>query len=233
MIALIGAMDEEIEEFVRHTTVKERVDWYGLPFVRGSCLGRDVVIAKTGIGKSLSAMTTQRLLDLFPVTSVFFSGIAGALREDIEIGDVVVARDCVQHDFDVSAMGYKRGEIPYTGFRFIPCDEGLFQCALSYIPGEGEGRVLPGRIVTGDQFMAAKNIAGHRYLQEELSGDAVEMEGASVGLVCAYNRVPFLLIRVISDKADGNSPENFKDFLSKASKESWRIVEHTLSSCTA
>lgn len=232
MIALIGAMDAEIDEFVRHTDIVQRLAWQGFPIFRGTCCKRDVVIAKTGVGKSLSAMTTQRLIDSFPIEAVLFSGIAGALREGIEIGDVVIARDCVQHDFDASAVGYKRGEIPYTGFRFIPCDEGLVRCAMQYNPREGEGRVYAGRIVTGDQFLAAKDRSMYRYLRDELQGDAVEMEGASVGLVCTFNGIPFLLIRVISDKADGNSPANFSSFLQRASKESWGIVEHILS-CTA
>ena len=170
-------------------------------------------------------MTTQRLIDVCKPECILFGGIAGSLNPKYSIGDLVIARDCMQHDLDATRFHFRLGEVPFEGIREIPCDPKLARIALSW--DSGETAVHQGRILTGDRFLADKS--SHRLLIEELGGDAVEMEGAGVGIVSHVNRVPFLLIRVISDKADGDAPTNFKVFLRRAADTLFDVVHHLLS----
>jgi 5'-methylthioadenosine/S-adenosylhomocysteine nucleosidase len=226
VIAVLGAINAEIQEFLEHTDAIQEELWGRFVFYRGILAGRKVVIARTGVGKVLSAMLTQRLLDVYQPDALIFTGVAGALRSDLDIGDVVVARDCMQHDFDATPVGILRGEIPYTGYRVFPCDQRLVSAAASW-PGNGH-RVVTGRVLTGDQFFTAGQLASYRYLVDELHGDAIEMEGASVGLVAMVNEVPFVIIRTISDRADTNAMRDFEEFLPEASRNSFRIVQRVL-----
>ena len=226
MIAIAAAMDEEIKEFRNKISGMKTNHWAGFDFYSGKIGVSDIVLVRTGVGKTMSAMLTQKLIDLYNPEFLIFTGIAGALNNQLQIGDVLVAADAVQHDMDATAVGFKRGEIPYSGYRFIKCDQKLLNLVENYSPSGY--KIQKGRILTGDQFLSAAYRENYKYLTEELKGDAVEMEGASAGLVAAVNNVPFLLLRVISDKADGKAPEDFKSFLSGASRKSFEIVSYIL-----
>ena len=226
MIAILGAMDGEIQEFLGVLDRKSEVLWTEFVFYRGLLESKEVVVAKSGVGKTLSAMVTQRIIDEFAPRAILFTGLAGGISPRLEIGDTLIAEDCIQHDLDATALGFKRGEIPFTSHRIIPCDRTLVEAASFCIPAEG--KMVRGRVLTGDQFITQKDLASHRYLVDELKGDAVEMEGASVGLVATVNKVPFLLIRTISDKADSHAKVDFHTFLPKASKNSLHFVRHIL-----
>ncbi|WP_455381914.1 5'-methylthioadenosine/adenosylhomocysteine nucleosidase [Salinispira pacifica] len=237
MIALLGAFDEEITALVQSLEGAEKREWNQFLFHEGTLEGRRVVVAKSGVGKSLAAMLTQKIIDHYAPESIIFTGLAGAINPDLDIGDTVVGRDCLQHDMDATALGFKRGEIPYSNFRVFRCDEELARIALECEPApvsvetgnsDRKPRVAPGRILTGDTFLAQSMMKGRGYLREELAGDAVEMEGASVGLVASVNGVPFLIIRTISDRADGNARVDFNRFVPWASKNSLRFVLHIL-----
>ncbi len=256
----------EISELVRVCEQKKTTDWNGFTFYEGVIEHRDVIIAKSGVGKSMAAMLTQKVIDHYSPKCVIFTGLAGSINPDIFIGDTVVARDCLQHDLDATALGFARGEVPYSPYRVFSCDEHLMELALSCQPatlkpgiqsvrpprertspsGSGHsGRIPPsaasdsesehraprvtaGRILTGDTFLVHSMMETHRYLRGELHGDAVEMEGASVGLVATVNRVPFLIIRTISDRADESAHVDFNRFLPWASNNSLRFVTHVL-----
>jgi adenosylhomocysteine nucleosidase/adenosylhomocysteine/aminodeoxyfutalosine nucleosidase len=226
MIAVLGALDGEIAEFLGALADRREDSWAGFPFYRGRLEGREVVVARSGVGKAMAALFTQRLIDVYAPEALVFCGLAGALREGIEIGDTLVAVDCVQHDLDVEALGFLRGEIPYSGLRFLASDPRLVEAASSCVPVSG--KVVRGRIVTGDVFVTNRAFSSMRYLRDELSGDAVEMEGAAVGLAAFINKVPFVLIRTISDRADTNARADFKAFLPAASRNSLRFVRHIL-----
>jgi adenosylhomocysteine nucleosidase/adenosylhomocysteine/aminodeoxyfutalosine nucleosidase len=219
-------MDGEISEFLRAQSGARRELWNGFEFYPGTMEGREVVVAKSGVGKSMAACVTQRLIDTYEPGEIIFTGIAGALRPDLEIGDVVVARDCLQHDLDATALGFKRGEIPYTQLRVMQCDPELVELAAKVSPLEGKSVV--GRVLTGDQFLVAAQSQSHAYLRDELAGDVVEMEGASVGLVADINRIPFVVIRSVSDKGDGSSALDFAKFLRRVSRNSVHLVRHIL-----
>ena len=133
---------------------------------------------------------------------------------------MVVSRDCVQHDLDVTVLGIPLGQIPFTGYRFLAADPKLLALALA-VPLAGQ-RVVAGRILTGDQFISANDAARQRRLRS-LQGDVVEMEGAAVALVAAVNRIPFVIIRSVSDRADAAAPADFSAGLRRAAANSYAV----------
>jgi adenosylhomocysteine nucleosidase/adenosylhomocysteine/aminodeoxyfutalosine nucleosidase len=226
MIALLGALDGEISEFLTVLENAKKKTWTDFIFYTGVLENQDVIVAKSGVGKVMSALVTQRIIDVYKPEALIFSGVAGGLREGIEIGDTLVAADCVQHDLNAISLGFARGEVPYSPYRILTCDENLVAAALQCVPESG--KVVRGRILTGDQFITNRSLGSLQYLYDDLAGDAVEMEGASVGLVATVNKIPFLLIRTISDRADTNAHLDFKGFLPTASKNSLRFIRHVL-----
>lgn len=231
MTLVLGAMDGEVAAITAGMEVDSRGEWRGFPVVRGTIAGRPVVVSRTGVGKTLSAMLCQHLIDEYAPERIIFTGVAGALREDLEIGDTVIAEDTMQHDIDVTALGFERGRIPYSPYRFFVCDPRLVEAAMAVGGAHGRaqdrphGSVHRGRILTGDQFIAD---AGRREeLASAFDAIAVEMEGASVGLVAAVNATPFLLIRTISDHSDGSAVE-FETVVAFAADNSWHYVRGIL-----
>ena len=217
MIAIIGAMNEEINELCNVMSIEKVDQWQGFKFYIGSFENKKVVVTKTGVGKVLSAMLTQKLISVYGPSHILFTGIAGSLNINYKIGDMVIVNDCIQHDMDATAMGFKLGEIPYTKIHIVKCDNNLIKLANKY--KNSEFSIHNGRVLTGDQFFTHSGKDSHKYLINELKGDAIEMEGASVGTVSSINETPFLIIRIISDKADGKAPKNFSDFLKIASNQ--------------
>ncbi len=226
MIVILGAMDSEIESFLSVMDGRQAHHWHGFEHHQGEIEGRTVLVGKSGVGKVMAAMVTQRLIHEYQPDAVLFTGLAGSLQPHIEIGDTLIARDLVQHDMETSQIGYPRGQIPFTDWRFVPGDERLLRIAEGFQPTQGRAHL--GRICTGDQFITHREMTSHAYLTGELAGDAVEMEGASVAQGCAVNRVPCLVARTISDKADGSAAANFEEFLPRASHNSLDFVRHML-----
>lgn len=226
MIVILGAMDSEISEFLSVLQERQTTVWHGIEEHRGIIDGHPVLISRSGVGKVMAAMRTQHFVDTAAPRAVLFTGLAGGLQSHIAIGDTVLADDLVQHDLDTSELGFPRGHIPYTEIRYLAADPALLALAKAFQPKVG--RVHVGRICTGDQFISHRELASHAYLQEELMGAAVEMEGASVALVCTLNQVPFLVARTISDKADGGAAVNYVDFLPQASLNSLDLIQHML-----
>ena len=224
-IAIIGALDAEIEEYKHHITEIEQVAWHEFVFYTGLWHGKKVVLVKSGVGKVFAAMITQKVIDTYQPECILFTGVAGGLNTSYEVGDVIIARDCIQHDMDATELGFSRGTIPYTKYRFFESDAALKKLALAT---PMEHTLHEGRIVTGDQFLTKKELLAFDYLTKELGGDAVEMEGAAVGQVCTVNQVPFLIIRTISDKADENATLSFTEFLPTVAKNSFHVVSHVL-----
>ncbi|MBN1647795.1 MAG: 5'-methylthioadenosine/adenosylhomocysteine nucleosidase [Spirochaetales bacterium] len=222
MILLLGAMNEEISVYLDYAYDIKKTDWNGFAEYAAKIGNNDVLISKTGVGKSMSALFTQHLVEVYRPDFILFTGLAGALNTCLEIGDILIAEDCIQYDLDASELGFRIGQIPFTDFRLFQSDKKLFDIARDSRP---DGFNLhTGRILTGDKFVSVKNRGLHTTLFAELKGDAVEMEGASVALVSAVNNIPFLLIRAISDKADGNAPKKFNDFLALASRHMLDII---------
>lgn len=225
-IAILGAMDAEIAEFLAHSQVLGREEWQGFVFHTIRLEGREAVLAKCGIGKVFAALVSQRIIDAFAPSRMLFTGVAGALNPAYEIGDVVVARECMQHDVDGRALGFSRGHLLFTDLKIFSADEQMTRLAAA-APAMGH-RVHTGRILTGDQFMTRDEINHHGYLIDEMEGDAVEMEGGAMAQVCAVNRIPFAVVRTISDRADGDAVHDFNRFLPVIAQNSFAITRYVL-----
>lgn len=183
------------------------------------------VVVRCGVGKVLSAMVAQRSLDRFAPRAVALTGVAGALAPDLRPGDAVIARDTLQHDLDVTALGFALGEVPFTGERVFPCDPALVAAASG---ARIDGALRTGRILTGDRFVTGADRACHAHLRADLAGDAVEMEGAAVAQVCTRNGVPFVIVRTISDRADGDAPADFAKVLAFAAANAAAVTRRLI-----
>jgi len=222
--ALVGAMEEELEALL---AAVERP--YGLrlgPFeVTGGVLdGHDVLLAHCGIGKVNAAALTQALL-AHGAVRVVFTGVAGAVQPGLRVGDLVVSTDAVQHDVDVTALGYEPGRVPGEPLSWA-ADPGLRRIALE-AAAEIEGvQTVSGRVASGDEFVAD---AGRvRALRERFGAACAEMEGAAVAQVCARWGVPFVIIRSISDTADHSAQVDFRSFTPLAASRAKHVVRGIL-----
>ncbi|TBL78293.1 5'-methylthioadenosine/adenosylhomocysteine nucleosidase [Paenibacillus thalictri] len=222
-IGLIGAMKEEIEMFHNKLTETVETTKAGIAFTEGLFYGKNVVLCKSGVGKVNAAVTTQILIDTFQVDAVLFTGVAGALDPSLNIGDIVVSTECMHHDMDVTALGFPRGTIPYEATSVFAADRQLADLAFASAEKLAVGKALRGRVLSGDQFIADRGIVSRLY--EELGGSCTEMEGAAVAQACVMNGVPYVVIRSMSDKADGSAHVNFAEFTVLAADNSYQIVE--------
>ncbi|USG67192.1 5'-methylthioadenosine/adenosylhomocysteine nucleosidase [Brevibacillus ruminantium] len=230
-IGIIGAMDEEIALYVDNLAETVTVEKAGITYYEGKWEGTSVVLCKSGVGKVNAAVTTQILIDQFKVDSVIFTGVAGAVHPTLNIGDIVVSTDCLQHDIDVTPLGFAPGQIPFTEKSVWEADPGLIQLAV-HAGRELEAgvQVTTGRILSGDQFVADREKV--QKLHEQFAAHCIEMEGAAVGQVCAMNQTPFVVVRSMSDKADGSAHVNFAEFTKLASERSYAIVRQMLRAMT-
>ncbi|MDF2926835.1 MAG: nucleosidase [Paenibacillaceae bacterium] len=225
-IGIIGAMQEEIELLVRDMSCTSRRTEAGIDFIEGEFCGKRVAVCKSGVGKVNAAVTTQLLILACQAEAVVFTGVAGALDPALEVGDLVVSADCMQHDVDAAALGFPRGIIPYQETSVFVADPKLRQVAYEAGQRLFPGRVRLGRVLSGDQFIADKTLGTS--LHQELSGACAEMEGAAVAQVCVMNGIPFVVIRAMSDKADGSADVSFAEFTELASRKSHQLVEAML-----
>ena len=223
-LAIMSAMPEEIDLYLDTCTITDTHKQAGLTVHEATHHGHDLVLVRAGVGKVNAAMCTQLLIDTFDAETVVCTGAAGALHDDVAIGDIVVAEDCVQYDLRVEPLGFARGQVPYTDLRFFSAAPSLVRAACEVdLPDHSIRR---GRVCTGDRFI--QDATARADIQSDFDGDCVEMEGAAVGQVCTLNDVPFLLVRAISDHADGSSNVDFQAFLEEAAHSSARIVLHLL-----
>ena len=223
-IGIIGAMEEEIVSIHKDMENSELIEHAGIAFHVGQLFGVPVVLCKSGVGKVNAAVCTQVLIDRFGVSRVLFTGVAGAVDPQLEIGDIVISVDCVQHDVDVRALGFERGVIPFAEASIFAADTALVELASKSSETLFDRKVLKGRILSGDQFVADKALVKELY--EQFGGACLEMEGAAVAQVCAMNRVAFVIIRSMSDKADGSAHVNFAEFTKLASERSYQLIAH-------
>ncbi|WP_270172076.1 5'-methylthioadenosine/adenosylhomocysteine nucleosidase [Paenibacillus sp. SYP-B4298] len=226
-IGIVGAMNEEIELLIRHTEIRQTITKAGMTFYEGQLQGQNLWFAKSGVGKVNAAVCTQLLIDL-GAECILFTGVAGALDPRLDIGDIVISTSCMQHDMDVTALGFARGVIPYQEVSDFPADAELIRCAEQVSRRLFDGRYYTGKILSGDQFIASREAV--KELHEQLGGMATEMEGAALAQVCHMNDIPYVVIRSMSDKADGSAHVNFAEFTIQASSHSYQIIEAMLES---
>ncbi|WP_100373792.1 5'-methylthioadenosine/adenosylhomocysteine nucleosidase [Bacillus sp. FJAT-45037] len=227
-VAIIGAMNEEIERMLKEMEVTATLIYAKVSFYEGIMEGNQIVLCKSGVGKVHAALTTQILIDRFEVSNIIFTGVAGALDETLEVGDLVISSSALQHDIDASPLGFKRGDIPmYDGESDFQACPTLIQLAKEAAGALTKRKVITGRILSGDQFIA--NGDEVRQLREDFDGACVEMEGAAVAQVATMNEVPFVIVRSMSDKANGEASMSFNEFTDIASEQSHVLVSQLLS----
>jgi adenosylhomocysteine nucleosidase len=224
MTGIIGALPEELEALHADLEgVREHHDG-GYAIYSGTLFGQPVLLAKSGVGKVNAALLTLLLLQR-GARRIVFTGVAGALAPTLEVGDLVVSTDAVQHDVDATAFGYAPGQVPGSPpvFAADPALRALAVRAAQGLPGV---RVLEGRVASGDQFIHDR--AQVARLRTAFAAACVEMEGAAVAQVCAKWGVPFVIIRAMSDRADGSAETDFAAFSRLAAVTAKRVVRGML-----
>lgn len=226
-IGIIGAMELEVEELKAKMAIRRTEEKASMEFLEGTLNDTEVVIVRSGIGKVNAALCTQILCDVFEVTHIINTGVAGSLKNEIDIGDIVVSTDALHHDVDVRIFGYPLGEVPQIGRLSFPADERLIEIASSTCREVNPDiKVYEGRIVSGDQFISDKQVKDN--IIKNFQGFCVEMESASVAHAAYLNHVPFVIIRAISDKADDSAEMDYPTFEKAAAAHSAALVEHML-----
>lgn len=225
-VGIIGAMDEEIATLLEEIRITEKQEHYGVTYYQGLFDEIPVVLCKSGVGKVNAAITAMTLIQHFQVTSLIFTGVAGALDPNLEIGDIVISKECQYHDMDVTALGYERGIIPYQEESKFPADATLVHWAKAACDQLNNRSVKIGKVLTGDQFISDKKLSSQLY--EEMDGVCAEMEGAAVAHVAHVTKTPYVVIRSISDRADKKADVNFQEFTNLASKRSTYVVKQIL-----
>lgn len=223
-IGIIGAMDLEVAALKKKMKTDTIVEKAGMSFYQGTLNGANVVIVKCGIGKVNAALCVQILADDFHVTHVINTGVAGSLNAKLDIGDILISRDAIHHDMDVTIFGYQLGEVPQMGSREFVADERLVQLAKASCEKVNPGiNAIIGRVVSGDQFISSKEVKER--LITNFQGDCAEMEGASIAHGAHLNGIPFVIIRAISDKADDSAEMDYPSFERAAAQHSAALVE--------
>lgn len=220
---IIGAMELEVEQLIAELVNDKITTKAGMDFHEGLLNGASVVIVRCGIGKVNAALCVQILADIFHVTHVINTGVAGSLNTGLDIGDILISRDALHHDMDVTVFGYQLGEVPQMGFREFKADETLITLAENACrKANPDVNVVLGRVVSGDQFISSKETKEH--LISTFQGDCAEMEGASIAHGAYLNGIPFVIIRAISDKADDSAEMDYPTFEKAAAKHSAALV---------
>lgn len=222
-IGIVGAMEVEIAILKEKMEDVRIIKKASMEFYEGTLAGRKVVVVRSGIGKVNAGICAQILVDVFSVDAIINTGIAGSLNKDINIGDIVLSTDVVQHDMDATGFGYRKGQIPQMPVFFFNADEKLRRLAAEVCKEVNPDiQVFEGRIASGDQFVCAQDVKNG--IVAEFSAYATEMEGAAIGQAAYLNEVPFLIIRAISDKADGSAQMDYSEFEKAAVEHSVKLT---------
>lgn len=224
-IGIIGAMELEVEELKAKMQVNRIVEKAGMKFFEGVLSNTDVVIVQSGIGKVNAGICVQILVDTFEITTVINTGVAGSLNNKANIGDIIISSESQEHDMDVTALGYEPGIIPQMKESVFKADAKIAELAVEVCKEVNPDiNVLTGKVVSGDQFISSKE--QKEKLINVFHGDCAEMEGAAIAHAAYLNNIPYLVIRAISDKADGSAQMDYPTFEKAAAAHSAKLVEH-------
>lgn len=228
MLAVMGAMDEEVELLRGVMDIRDEQVHAGITVASGDYKGTDIVLVQCGIGKVNAAICTQMLMDLYKPERLLFSGVAGGLMPNMAVGDLIIASHLIQFDVDLTAFGRRHGELPDRD-RMIQSDPDLVQKAAEaydtvFAGGDADNpNLMIGTIVSGDRFI--KDSDTLRWLQREFAALATEMEGAAVGYTCNLSKVPFVVIRGLSDTAGESASDDFSANLHKVCQSSFKLFD--------
>ena len=227
IIGIIGAMEEEVAVLKQAMEIEETVTYASMDFCKGKLCGKDVVIVRSGIGKVNAGICAQVLVDKFNVEVLINTGIAGSLDAAIDIGDMVISTDLVEHDMDASIFGDPIGQVPRMDTFSFPADASLVEKALAAnAEANPDIKTFTGRIVSGDQFVSSSEVKDR--LVNLFQAKCTEMEGAAIAHAAYLNKVSCVIIRAISDKADNSATMDYPTFEKKAIEHSVRLVQNLL-----
>jgi len=219
-IAIMGAMPEEIAPLLEKVENVKKIEYANNSYYEATYKGKELVIAYSKIGKVFSSLTASTLLEKFACDKLLFSGVAGAINPELKIGDLIIADKLCQHDLDISIFGHDYGYVP-EGAVFIESDESLRNIAKE-VAVKNELSLIEGTIATGDQFVASNE--RKEFIVKHFKADALEMEGASVAVVCNALNVPFFILRAISDTANDDAGIDFDEFMVGSAKISANFI---------
>lgn len=220
-LGIIGAMQLEVELLLQRMQNHVERSVAGSIFYEGDLEGLPVVVVQCGVGKVNAALCVQILCDVFCVTHLVNTGIAGSLHNDLDIGDFVISSDAMYHDFDCTVFGYSYGQVPAMPQTF-PADEMLTQQAMQAAAALQVGQAHIGRIASGDQFVA--NASQKNAIIASTGALCTEMEGAAIAHAAFRNQVPFVILRAISDKADNSAEMDYPTFEKAAANHCAQLV---------
>ena len=226
-MGIIAAMQEEMIEIKKIMTDIQEKNIFELIYTTGKINDKEIVLVEAGVGKVNAARATQIMIDNFEIDAIINVGSAGATNEQLNIGDIVIGKKLIQHDFDITAFGHPKGYISNVG-EYVESDERLIkkiEKAISDIK-ENDFKIKIGTIVSGDIFCT--EIKMKEKVRTKFNADAIEMEGAAIAQVCKLDKVPFIIIKSISDSPNGNNNITFDQFLEKASKRCAEIIKKYL-----
>lgn len=224
-IGIIGAMENEVRTLIKMMDIEKIIDKVSLKFYVGKLEQKEVVLVQCGIGKVNAALCAQILISEFNVDAVVNTGVAGAIHHSLDVNDIVISTEAIQYDVDATAFGYKKGQIPQMDNSVFKADERLIDAAYksSLEQAKGENfKIVKGRVATGDIFISSQELKNE--LQNDFKAYCGEMEGGAIAHACTLNDIPFVIIRAMSDKADGSADITYDEFVDKAAENSKDIV---------
>lgn len=226
MIGIIAAMKEEMIEILNIMNMEESKEIYGLKINKGKINQKEVVLVQAGVGKVNAARTTQILIDNFNIEYIINVGSAGTSKENINIGDIVIGKKMVQHDFDITAFGHKKGYITDIGRELIMNEDLLNKYKEIINNINRDYQTIIGTIASGDIFCT--DIEKTKEIEKEFDADAIEMEGAAIAQVCKLANIPWIIIRSISDVANGKNASIHEHYLEEVSKRCAKILKQAI-----
>ncbi|MBR1558759.1 MAG: 5'-methylthioadenosine/adenosylhomocysteine nucleosidase [Clostridia bacterium] len=223
MIGILGAMQAEVDGLVRELKDHEEKTVMGHTYHLGKLGSREVVVARCGVGKVNAAVCAQTMLLTFRPEALINTGVAGSLSDRLDILDVAVATDAVQHDYDTTGMGEPVGALSIDGrlVTTLPCDAAWRDRLLKAAEAVGV-KAVPARVASGDQFITSRD--AKRRIVETFAAEACEMEGAAIAQACYLAGVPCAILRAISDSTDDDHFMEYTEFLPKAVERTHRIL---------
>lgn len=226
-IGIIGAMEEEVAVLKQEMNIEETVEYASMQFCKGVLYGKNVVIVRSGIGKVNAGICAQILADKFDVDVLINTGIAGSLDASIDIGDMVISTDLVEHDMDATIFGDPLGQVPRMDTFSFPADPILIEKAVAANEeANPDIKTFTGRIVSGDQFVSSSEVK--EKLVSNFQAKCTEMEGAAIAHAAYLNKISCVIIRAISDKADNSATMDYPTFEKQAIEHSVRLVRNLL-----
>ncbi|MCI8512459.1 MAG: 5'-methylthioadenosine/adenosylhomocysteine nucleosidase [Lachnospiraceae bacterium] len=227
MLGIIGAMEVEVRTLRESMSDVEALTVAGMTFYKGTLEGKEAVLVRSGVGKVNAGLCSQILVDRYRVEGIINTGIAGSLKNEVNIGDIVLSTTAVQHDVDAVGFGYQLGEIPQLGVKEFPADAHLLEVALKCCrEANPDIQTFTGRVASGDQFVNSRE--KKQWILEHFDAYCTEMEGAAIAQAAYLNRTPYLVVRAISDKADDSADMDYSAFEAKAVEHSVRLIRAML-----